>query len=278
MFKRILFDRNGDFNPFGAVVLGIILVLVAIFTVALFPFTVVNPSERGVVTRVGAYSRTLQPGMHWITPFVEDITKMNVQIQKEQADATAASKDLQDVNTTVAVNYKPDESKIKDLYVGIGADYKSKVIDPAIQEVVKATTAQYTAEELITKRSEVTGKIKDGLIQKLIPDFIIVTDISITEFKFSDSFSKAIEAKVTAEQDALASKNKLAQVQYEADQRVAQAQGEAEAIKIQAQAINSQGGADYVALQAIKQWNGVGCASSCFGSGTQMPIPFFNLK
>jgi regulator of protease activity HflC (stomatin/prohibitin superfamily) len=121
---------------------------------------------------------------------------------------------------------------------------------------VKASTANYTAEELITKREVVRQTIQDSLTERLKQNYVDVTGVSIVDFNFSPSFNQAIEAKVTAEQNALAAKNKLEQVKYEAEQRVEQAKGEAEAIKIQTQAIQSQGGRDYVNLKAIEKWNG----------------------
>lgn len=272
MFKGILIDRDGDFNPIGAILLLVGGLIVLSILLVVFPFSVVGAGERGVVTRVGAYNRTIGPGIHWVTPIIEGVSTFDVQTQKEQVDASAASADLQTVNTTVAINYNVDPMKVDDLYIRVGEDYKGKVIDPAIQEIVKAVTAQYTAEELLTKRPEVTSLIQSELAARLVPNDIIVTAISITDFQFSDSFNQAIEAKVTAEQNALAAKNKLDQVKYEAEQTITSAQAQAEAIKIQAQAINSQGGADYVALQKIKQWDGKGCTSYC-GIATMFITP-----
>ncbi len=253
---------------------GIAAVIALVTLIAINPFTVIGAGEVGVVTHWGAYSYTLPPGAHFVTPLVSSVDKFDVQVQKEQADASGASSDLQTVNTSVAVNYQIDKEKVGDLYVRIGDDYKSKVIDPAIQEVVKAVTAQYTAEELITKRADVTTQIQTALSARLLPSDILVSNISITNFGFSDSFNTAIEAKVTAEQNALAAKNKLDQVTYEAQQTVTTAKAQAEAIQIQAQAINSQGGADYVALQAVQKWNGVLPTQMIPGSA----VPFINVS
>lgn len=241
-----------------------VLVLITL-VVMLSPFTIINAGEVGVVTRVGAFKGTLGPGIHWLTPVTEGVTKFDVQTQKEQTEATAASADLQTVNTTVAVNFNIDPEAVGDLYVRIGSNYKSKVVDPAVQEVVKSVTAKYTAEQLLTRRTEVTHDIQAGLAERLAYYDIIVgaSGVSIINFAFSESFNQAIEAKVTAEQNALAAKNKLDQIKYEAQQTVATAQAQAEAIKIQAQAINSQGGADYVALQKVQKWDGHGCTSYC---------------
>ncbi len=249
---------------------------VALFAliVILGSFGTVSTGERGVKTRFGKAVSELGTGLYFKTPFIESVDTFDVQTQKEQTDATAASSDLQNVNTTVAINYNLDSTKVLDVFTRIGDEYKGKIIDPAIQEVVKAVTAKYTAEELITKRAQVTDLIQSGLSDRLASSDIIVSSVSIVDFKFSDSFNSAIEAKVTAQQNALAAQNKLEQVKYEAEQTIATAQAQAEAIKIQAQAINSQGGADYVQLQAIKQWKGEVPTYMMSGSA----VPFINLK
>ncbi len=245
-------------------IVGAVIAFVAVLVIIImWPFATIDAGEVGIYTSLGAYEKSVGQGTHWRTPLVENVVKFSVQEQKEQTEATAASKDLQTVNATVAVNYKVDEGKVADIFVNIGTEYKSKVIDPAIQEVVKAATAKYTAEELITKRPLVTDDIQLALAERLSQSGIIVKTVSIINFNFSDSFNAAIEAKVTAQQNALAAQNKLQQVQFEAQQTIAKAQADAEAIKIQAQAINSQGGADYVALQKVQKWNGQACTSYC---------------
>jgi regulator of protease activity HflC (stomatin/prohibitin superfamily) len=223
----------------------------------------VSTGEVGIKTTLSKVTGTVQPGFYFKMPFFQHVESMDVQTQKEQTDATAASNDLQTVQAKVAINYNIDANKASDLFTRVGTEYKARIIDPAIQEVVKAITAQYTAEQLITKRPEVTDKIQTSLSEKLALNDITVSSVSIINFDFSQSFNTAIEAKVTAEQNALAAKNKLEQVKFEAEQTVATAQAQAEAIKIQAQAINSQGGADYVALQKIKAWDGHACVSYC---------------
>jgi regulator of protease activity HflC (stomatin/prohibitin superfamily) len=229
---------------------------IIVLSIFLGSFTIVKAGQRGVKTRLGVVVGVLDPGLHFLTPFIDGVTRMDVQTQKEQTEADAASSDLQTVKATVAVNYNLVYDKVGDLYQRIGKNYGPKMIDPAIQEVVKAVTAKYTAEQLITKRAQVTDEIQTQLSTKLALSDIEVTSVSIVNFDFSASFNQAIEAKVTAEQNALASKNKLDQVKYEAEQRIAEAKGEAEAIKIQAAAIQTQGGAAYVSLKTIEKWNG----------------------
>lgn len=268
-----IFDEDGDVNVAGVV--GLLIGFFVIVTVVIFmsPFVVVGAGERAVVTSFGAVKGELGPGIHFLAPISQSATILNVQTQKEQTDAGAASKDLQNVNATVAVNYNVDPNKVTELYTTVGVNFKGTIIDPAIQEVVKSVTANYTAEELITKRPQVTDEIQTALAAKLIQNDIIVTSISITEFKFSDTFTAAIEAKVTAQQNALAAQNKLQQVQFEAQQTIATAQATAEAQRISSAALAAQGGADYVQLKAIEKWNGVLPAQMIPGSS----VPFLNL-
>lgn len=245
-----------------------------VLTILFSGFGTISTGEVGIRTTLNKVTTTQQPGLYFKVPFFQGMNIINTQTQKEQINANAASNDLQTVSTAVAINYSIDPESAILLFSTVGTEYKSKIIDPAIQEVVKAVTAQYTAEQLITKRAEVTDKIKIGLSDRLTSNHINVEQVSITNFDFSESFNAAIELKVTAEQNALAAKNKLEQVKYEKEQVIAKAQGEAESIRIQAQAINSQGGADYVQLQAIAKWNGV-LPAQMIPNAT---LPILNLK
>ena len=195
-------------------------------------FYIVRAGERAVLLTFGNPSQeAIAEGLHIKMPFVQKAVIMDVKTLKYTADARAASKDLQDVKTTVAINYHLVPSLVPSIYQTIGITYADTVIQPAEQESIKAVTAQFTAEELITKREFVREHIIEVLKGKLDSRGIIVEEISIVNFEFSPSFTTSIEAKVVAEQNALAAKNKLAQVEYEAQQRVTQANGEAEAIK-----------------------------------------------
>lgn len=249
--------------------------LIAIFFLVFISgsFYIIRAGERGVLLTFGDPDMTPKTeGLHFKIPIVQTIVKMDIKTQKYEADLTAASKDLQDVNTKIAINYHLVGESVPKIYKEIGLDYASRVIQPLEQETNKATASQFTAEELITKRNQVREEMLKQLREKLAPKGIVVEEVSIINFKFSESFSKAIEEKVTAEQQALTAKNKLEQIKYEAQQRITTATAEAEAIKIQAQAIQSQGGKDYVQLQAIGKWNGV--MPTYVGSGA---IPFINI-
>lgn len=212
----------------------------------------------GVHTRMGAVKDTFQPGLYFKIPWIDGVERMDVQTQKEEVDAAAASNDLQQVTEKVAINFHVNPVDAAQIFASVGIDYQARVIDPAIQESIKAVSAQYVASDLLTKREEVREKTIALLTTKLQAYGVNVDSLNIANFEFSKTFNDAIEAKVTAEQSALASKNLLEQKKYEAQQIVVTAEANAKAIAIQASAINSQGGADYVALQWIKAWQAGG--------------------
>lgn len=236
------------------IVLAVFSALVLILLVAFNPITIVHAGSRGVVTTFGQVSdRVLDEGIHLVNPLSE-VHMVVVQTMNVEAESTAASKDLQTVRATVVVNYHINPATVNRLYQTVQGDYATNVITPAIQDSVKAATAGFTAEELITKRGEVSDAIKASLTEKLV-QFASVETVSITNFDFSESFNAAIEAKVTAEQDALAAKNKLAQTEYEAQQTVVKATAEAESLRIQAAALKDN--QDLVELEAVRKWNGI---------------------
>lgn len=245
------------------------------FVLFVSSFTTVSSGEKAVVLHWGAYEgKTLEPGLHWLNPVSESAVLMDTTIVKEQATAAAATKDQQSVTAEIAVNYRLDSAKAGEVYVDLKTDAADRVVRPSIQEAVKAATAKYTAEELITKRGQVSDDISTNISTKLAERNLLVVGVNIVNLSFSDTFDASIEAKVKAEQDALAAKNKLEQTKYEAEQQIVAAKAQAESIRIQAEAIQSQGGADYVQLQAIAKWNGQLPTSFIPGS----TVPFLNVR
>jgi len=213
------------FKVVGGIIVAIII-LIAIFG----SWYTIVPGERGVLLTLGKPdAQPTTEGLHFKIPFVQKVIKMDIQTQKYDAKASAASSDLQVVSTDIAVNYHLASDSVVRIYTELGFDYGTRVIQPAVQETVKAATAHYTAEELITKRNLVKDEIDKSLSDRLLPRGIIMETTSITNFDFSEQFNQAIEQKVTAEQNALTQKNKLAQVQYEAQQVVATADGQRDA-------------------------------------------------
>ena len=242
----------------GVIKVMIAFLLIVIILVVVFgTFYIINAGERGIVLTFG--SPDLIPkaeGLHLKIPLVQKIIKMDIKTQKYEADASAASSDLQTVTAKMAINYHLESNSVPTLYKEVGLDYQSRLIQPLEQELVKATTARFTAEELITKREQVRLEIKNELHNRLVGRGIVVEEVSITNFDFSPSFNAAVESKVVNQQLALAQQNKLEQIKYEAEQRVVQARGEASAIQIQMDALNKVGGKDYIQLQAINKWSG----------------------
>jgi regulator of protease activity HflC (stomatin/prohibitin superfamily) len=230
--------------------------LVAFFAIMLAnPIVYVPVGHRGVATRLGALTGHVRgEGWHLRIPFIDGNRNIEVRIQKEEVMATAASKDLQSVSSKVAVNYAVNPNQVIQLYQNVGENYRERVISPAIQESVKSVTARFTAEELITKRGEVSDQILNELRSRLSGEGLTVTDLNIVDFDFSDSFNRAIEEKVTAEQEALAAKNRLEQVKYEAEQEIAAAKGKAEAQRIEGEALRAN--PEVIQLRAIERWDG----------------------
>jgi regulator of protease activity HflC (stomatin/prohibitin superfamily) len=231
----------------------------------------IGAGERGIKTRFNAIVGTVPQGLYFKLPVIESVSKMEVKTQtvnydKNGSDGDAndtsqlfgASKDLQDVQIGVVVTYHINPDRVEAIFAQYKSvdSYQATVIEPAIREVVKSTSAQYTAEELVTKRAEYSDKVNQLLGERFSSKDAILETFSVTNFEFSAAFTQAIEAKVTAVQNAEAAKNKLEQVKFEAQQTIETARAEAESIKIQANAINSQGGADYVQLKAIEKWDG----------------------
>jgi regulator of protease activity HflC (stomatin/prohibitin superfamily) len=216
-----------------------------IAAVALFvlfsSFTTVDTGYRGVVLRFGAVTgRILDPGPHLILPVAESVARVNVQTQIVKPDEQAASHDLQIVHTQVTLGYYIDPSYVTYIYSQLNDDAKTRVITPAILESIKATTARYDAEQLIANRAAVRDGIEDFVKQRLTPHHVIVDSVSITDFNFSAEYNQAIESKVTAAQNALKAENDLRRIKIEADQKVAQATGEAEALKVQKEQITPE--------------------------------------
>ena len=257
----------GSFKKYA--VIGIV---VLIFLMVGNPFGTVGAGERGILLRFNAVTgKIYDEGLYFRWPFVERVVKFDIKVQKDQVEATAASKDLQTVHSDVALNFHINADRVATLYKEVGVDFKQRIIDPTLQEAVKASTAKFTAEELVTKRELVREETKLLLRAKLEPSGIVVDEFNIVNFNFSQSFNGAIEAKVTAEQQALAARNKLEQIKFEADQRIAEARGKAEAIRVESDALRSN--PQILELRALEKWDGV--LPQVTGGGG---VPFINIQ
>jgi regulator of protease activity HflC (stomatin/prohibitin superfamily) len=238
------------------------VVIALLVLVRLSPFTSVPAGHKGIVTTFGAVSpQALDEGLHLINP-LSLVTPISMRIQKVDSQGDAASRDLQQVTTHIALQYHITPQDVATFYQHVGLAYEDTVIAPQIQETFKAVTARYTAEELITKREEVRHSIREVLdkkLRELSAGGLVVDDFSITNFAFSHSFNAAIEAKQEAEQLALKAKRDLERIEVEAQQKVAMANAEAASLKAQKQEITP----DLIKLReievqrmAIDKWDG----------------------
>jgi len=243
---------------------GIGIVFIMIMALMISAIEIVESGYVGVVTHFGAVQEEVLPeGMHFVVPIQTRVEPINVRIQKIEADAKASSKDLQNVTSKVALNFALDKGKANVIFQELGVNYKQTIIAPTIQESIKSVTAQYTAEELITKRPLVKQDVFEDIKLRLGQNNIVVSDFSIVDFNFSPEFNRAIEAKQIAEQRALTAKNDLARIKTEAEQVKAKAIGEAEAelAKAKAQAEAQELLAktltkDILQLKTIEKWDG----------------------
>lgn len=239
-----------------------ILIVALILISWLNPFVVINAGHRGVITTFGKVDQVvLEEGLHMRIPIMQQVREINVQIQKGEGDGDAASRDLQQVHAKIALNFHLIPDRVAETYQSIG-DLDSvgdRIIFPAVQEATKATTAKYTAEELISKRPEVRDEISQFMKERLLRHGIQIDEFSIVNFRFSESFNQAIEAKTTAEQLKLKAERDLERIRVEAEQKIASAKAEAESLRLQKQEITP----DLLKLReienqrvALEKWDG----------------------
>jgi regulator of protease activity HflC (stomatin/prohibitin superfamily) len=231
-------------------------------------FVAIGPGERGVLMTFGAVQHgVLAPGLHMKIPLVQTVKRMNVQIQKSQTQETAASRDLQDVTSEVAVNWAINPLDAEWVYERLGDESQlaDKVIAPIVSNAVKAVAAHYDAEQLVEKRDQVRDQIQQQIVAALTQYKVQVQGVNITNFQFSQDYSHAIEQKQVAQQRAQQAEYDLARVKVQAQQEVAQAEGQAQAQKLLQSTLTPQ----IIQLKAVEKWNGV--LPQVTGSGA---VPF----
>ncbi len=267
-----IIQSYGFFSWIKSIIKIIVIIIIIIFLLPLFFwfFGTVWAWERWVLLRFWAVQNVVfNEWLYFKFPYIDSVVIVDTKIQKEQTEAIAASKDLQTVTSVIALNFHIKPEKVANLYQSVWTNFKERLIDPTIQEAVKASTAKFTADELITKREKVREEMKILLRWGLESHWIIIDDINIVNFDFSPSFNRAIEEKVTAEQEALAAKNKLERIKFEAEQKVAEAKWKAEAIKIESEALKSN--PEVLQLRALEKWNWV------LPQVTSGAVPFINV-
>lgn len=237
---------------------GILAGLVLFLSVVGFSsFTVISAGHTGVQVTLGEVNpNPLTEGVHFVNP-ISQVKDVDVRLQKaDLKGANAGTKDLQVVHTDIVINYRLDPLKVPHIYKEYGLNVDEKVLGPGVNEAFKSVTGHYTSEELVTKRDIVSAEILQHLVAKMAPFNITVSNVSLVNFGFSQAYQAAIESKVIATQQTAKAEQDLARIKVEAASRIAQADGEAKAIAIQAAAIQSNGGENYVKLQWIEKWDG----------------------
>lgn len=228
--------------------LAVIILIIVLFG----SWFTVGAGEIGVVTRFGEVQRVAESGFNFKMPLIDSVTTMETRIQKEEVTSEAVTKDLQDVKAALALNYSIDKETALKLYKEVGVNYKDNIINPVLHESFKAGTAQYTAEGLITNRSEAKEKILEVVKNRLDGYGIVIADLNITNLSFSDAFNSAIEEKAVAQQQVEKAKQDLERVKIEAEQKIAQAQADAEAQKLQQSTLTDL----MIKKMFIEKWDG----------------------
>lgn len=251
-------------------------VIVALFLLfVLSPFATIPAGHRGVLTTFGKPSEEVySEGIHLIWPIGQKLHAVTVAIQKGEGDGEAASKDLQIVHTKIAINYHVRPDAVVSVYRDLGNEPGERIIAPSVQEAVKAVTARFTAEELISRRSQVRDEIILALKERMARHGLAVDEFSIVNFNFSKTFNEAIEAKTTADQLKMKAERDLQRIDVEAKQKISRARAEAEALALQRQQVTPE----LLHLReienqakAIEKWDGH------LPSTTGGAIPFINI-
>lgn len=258
--KAILVDENLKekfSSSFGKKAIIAVVVLLAVVIIASNCITIVEAGHTGVIVTLGKVNEgVLQEGLHVKAPFVQQVVKIDNRITKLEVETEAFSKDLQTVSTILAINYRVDTSKSYSIYKNIGADYETVLVTPAVNEVLKAITAKYTAEESVTNRALISDGLIEGLNEKLNSIGLYVTDVNIINFDFSEAFITAIEEKQVAQQ-------KLLKSETDKQTAIINAEAQAETIRITAEAeakaneiINDSLTKEVIEYNKVEKWNG----------------------
>ena len=238
--------------------LGIPLAIIALIICVIIlinPFVMVGPGERGIKIRLGQVQTTsYEEGLHLIVPFIDKFRTMDVKTQRNTKTTAVYTKDIQQARITYVLNYNVEPSCVNKLFQQVGLDYETKILIPVVEGTIKDIIGKWNAQDLIANREKATGDILFKLQDQLKDNYLVITDFQMTEINYSDVFEKAIESKVTAEQEALKAKNKTVQVQEEARQKVIAAEAEARSMAIRAQALSQN--KSLVQYEAVQKWDG----------------------
>ena len=252
----VIINEKKTFN-FPKKTIAVVAVLLVVIIVLFNSITIVDAGHTGVINTLGHVSENvLQEGIHLKVPFVQTIIKMDNRIVKLEVETEAFSKDLQTVETKLAINYRVSKDKSYAIYKNVGSEYETILVSPAVNEVLKAITAKYTAEESVANRSLISHGLIEELNNKLNKNGIFVEDVNIINFEFSEAYIAAIEEKQVAEQRLLKAKT-------EKEEAIVKAEAEAETLRIQSEAqakanniLSKSLSENLIRYEMMKKWNG----------------------
>ena len=243
--------EEGCFKIRPRMLFGLLWLIILVFGC----FSTIKSGEVGIITRFGKIiDTTKNEGLVFKLP-IDKMTKINIKVQKYENSTplSTSTKDMQVVNNIkVSINYRLDKDKVIDLYKKVGIDYNTNVLEPSIQETVKAVISKYTAEELVTKRSEISLDMNDTLDERIKGYGINSVAVSINNFDFSAAYNDAIEKKAVAEQEVETSKNQLEKAKIDAEKKKVEAQGEADANALLEESLTDE----IIMQKFIEKWNG----------------------
>ncbi|MDP2865560.1 MAG: prohibitin family protein [Elusimicrobiota bacterium] len=264
-------NMDKDFSM--KMLIPVVAVAVAVF--AFSSFFIVPPGEVAIKTRLGAIVDSYSEGLNFKIPFLENVTKFSIQIQRANIKTQAFSKDLQTMNVNLVVNHRIQKETAVSIFRNLGPNYVENIVDPAVQEVFKAIAARYTAERVIAERNALVQELNAEVKERLTKKEIIVTDISVTDLDFTEQFLRAVEDKQVADQQAQMAGKLVEKAKRDAEQQIAKSRGEAEALRMQREqvtpALIELRKVD-AQLKAIEKWNGV--LPGYVGAG----VPFISIE
>ena len=241
------------------VIIGVIIVALVIGLILFFASTTIVPTGHiGVVTLYSkVQEKYLDAGFHIVKPFVEDVYDVDIRTQKYQGTVEGSAKDLQIVNVTMSINYQVKPEKASDLYTKVGKNYNDTILNPALQSGLKAAIAKFTAEEMVTKRSEVANAITEELNARL-EEYFLISAVNLENIGFTEEFNKAIEAKTTNQQKAEAEKAQLEIIKVQNEQKINTAEAEAKVRELQSESVTEKSLEQLrleIQREMIQKWN-----------------------
>ena len=250
------------YDNIGAKVAAVIIAIVLVIGLIIFfaSTTIVPTGHIGVVTLYSkVQDKYLDAGFHFVKPFVEDVHDIDKKKKKYQGTVEGSAKDLQIVNITMSINYQIRAEKASKLYAEVGANYNDVILNPALQSSLKAAIAKFTAEEMITKRSEVANAITEELNARL-EEYFLISAVNLENIGFTDEFNKAVEAKTTNQQKAEAEKAQLEIIKVQNEQKINTAEAEAKVRELQSQSVTDKSLEQLrleIQREMVSRWNGV---------------------